>query len=272
MNNIADKIPFFSIITVVCNDSEGLKKTAESVIAQNCKDYEWIVIDGGSTDGCLSFLQCLKISTLQWISEPDHGIYEAMNKGIHRARGSYVVFLNAGDYFPDHTILGSVKDRLMNAAQCADVLFGGAMLILPSGRSIYRAPKVLSTYIWHGLPGIHQATYYRNKVLELAGYDESYKITGDYYLIAKLYTLGITSIVFNKSLVHFRVGDTSYQKPFSLIMESHRVQRDVLKLGPGKRLLSVCRKVLAWTALFLLVQDLIPDSVIRLSSIKISSD
>jgi putative colanic acid biosynthesis glycosyltransferase len=268
MSNMFDKIPFFSIITVVCNDIEGLKKTAESVIEQNSKDYEWIVIDGGSTDGCISFLESLKISSLQWISESDHGIYEAMNKGIHRAIGSYVVFLNAGDYFPDDTILGSVKNLLMNAAQSVDVLFGGAMLLLPSGKSIYRAPKVLSSYIWHGLPGIHQATYYRNDVLNRAGYDESYQITGDYYLIAKLYTLGISSIVFNKSLVHFRVGDTSYRKPLSLIMEAHRVQRDVLKLGPGKRLLSACRKVLVWAALFLLMRDLIPESVIRMTSLR----
>ena len=88
-----------SIITVNLNNLEGLKKTYESVVSQTFTDYEWLVIDGGSTDGSREFIEQHQDKFAYWCSEPDKGIYNAMNKGIVRAKGEYLNFMNSGDYF-----------------------------------------------------------------------------------------------------------------------------------------------------------------------------
>lgn len=254
---------FFSIITVVRNDISGLKSTADSIIAQRCRDFEWIVIDGASTDGCVSFLKKLECKNFQWISEPDKGIYQAMNKGIYRAKGEYIVFLNAGDFFPEDLTLEFVKIKLISSEQPADVLFGGATLLFPSGKSAFRAPKEMTKYIWHGLPSIHQATYYRGKLLQEINYDDSYRISGDYYLISRLYKHGITSTLLYRSLVNFRVGDLSYQNPFQLFFESHKVQKEVLQISLIRRCLSFCKKTISYSVLLLLANNLINGSIIK---------
>ena len=248
------------------NDIVGLRETADSILAQNSEDYEWIVIDGDSTDGCVSFLESASIKCLHWRSEPDTGIYQAMNKGVALAKGAYLVFLNAGDWFPEDKTLDCVKTQLTSADQTVDALFGGAMLMLQSGKSVYRGPKELSSYIWHGLPSIHQATYYRREILEAAPYDETYEITGDYDLMARLYVLGISSKTLNRAVVNFRVGDTSYRKPLQLLIEANRVQRDVLKLGRYRRVFSLARKVITIIAYRLLAWNCIPDIVMRMMS------
>ncbi|MEO8236819.1 MAG: glycosyltransferase family 2 protein [Flavobacterium sp.] len=106
-----------SIITINYNDVQGLKKTVESVTNQYCKDFEYIVIDGGSTDGSAEYLSLQNDKINYWISEPDHGIYNAMNKGIKKAKGSYFLFLNSGDALvDDKEILNKIISKLNNKA------------------------------------------------------------------------------------------------------------------------------------------------------------
>ena len=106
-----------SIITINYNDVQGLKKTVESVTNQSCKDFEYIVIDGGSTDGSAEYLSIQNDKINYWISEPDHGIYNAMNKGIKKAKGSYFLFLNSGDTLvDDKEILNSIISKLNDTA------------------------------------------------------------------------------------------------------------------------------------------------------------
>ena len=93
-----------SVITVVYNDVEGLKRTIPSVLNQRSNDYEYIILDGGSTDGTLEYLSSLSIKG-KIKSEPDTGIYNAMNKAANMAEGAYVLFMNAGDTFYDHDVL-----------------------------------------------------------------------------------------------------------------------------------------------------------------------
>src|SRR5690606_1825584 len=93
------------LITVTKDNLFGLQVTAQSIQAQSEKDYEWIVIDGASTDGTQDYLQSAPAA---WISETDRGIYDAMNKGIERATGRYVLFLNAGDMLSDPDILSTL--------------------------------------------------------------------------------------------------------------------------------------------------------------------
>ena len=95
----------YSIITVNYNNKEGLRKTIESVISQTFRDFEYIVIDGGSSDGSAELLKEYSDKITYWVSEPDKGIYNGMNKGIAKATGDYLNFMNSGDCFYDQQVL-----------------------------------------------------------------------------------------------------------------------------------------------------------------------
>ena len=100
----------YSIITVNFNNKEGLRKTIESVIHQTFHDFEFIVIDGGSTDGSVEVIKEYNAQINYWVSEPDGGIYQGMNKGIKKASGDYLNFMNSGDCFYSKDILQRVSD------------------------------------------------------------------------------------------------------------------------------------------------------------------
>ncbi|MGV3547381.1 MAG: glycosyltransferase, partial [Pedobacter sp.] len=101
-----------TIITVNFNNLKGLKKTAESVLSQTYKDFEFIIVDGGSRDGSKEYIEEISDNVTLWVSEPDSGIYNAMNKGIKMAKGDYICFLNSGDIFFDETTLNSVANQV----------------------------------------------------------------------------------------------------------------------------------------------------------------
>lgn len=105
-------VPLLSIVTVVYNSKEALLKTYQSIKSQGNLDYEWVVIDGGSSDGTIEFLDKVDDVSVTWVSEPDKGIYDAMNKGLRRATGRYVQFLNAGDIFHDKSSLKAALEFL----------------------------------------------------------------------------------------------------------------------------------------------------------------
>lgn len=101
--------PLFSIITVTLNNLPGLRKTRDSVTAQQFQDFEWLVVDGGSSDGSVEFLQDC---TANFTSAPDKGPFDAMNKGLERARGQYLLFLNAGDTLAAPDVLRQIAQRI----------------------------------------------------------------------------------------------------------------------------------------------------------------
>ena len=103
-----------SIITVNLNNRDGLQKTIDSVVSQTFKDYEWIVIDGGSTDGSKELIEQYADHFTDWVSEPDKGIYNAMNKGIGMASGEYIQFLNSGDSLVSGHVVDQMSEALVN--------------------------------------------------------------------------------------------------------------------------------------------------------------
>ena len=109
-----------SVITVNYNNADGLKRTLESLFAQTFTDYESIVIDGGSTDGSREIIENFADRITYWVSEPDGGIYHAMNKGIRQATGLYYNFMNSGDLFEDPTVL----ENIFASDPTEDILFG----------------------------------------------------------------------------------------------------------------------------------------------------
>jgi putative colanic acid biosynthesis glycosyltransferase len=249
--------PFLSIITVVLNDVDGLKRTMESIVSQQFQDLEWVAVDGGSIDGTIEFLSQYKEDTIKFISARDRGIYDAMNKGVELCKAEYVLFLNAGDFFSHTSVLRDVKTCIQACLCPPDILFGGATLVFSSGIRWYRACRRIETYIWHGLPAMHQATFFKHNRLQNTKYDISYRICGDYYIAAKLYKKGITVSYLDESLVDFVVGGTSYKNKRKMLIEPFFIQRDVLELDLLRRVISLTKRIISITGVMVFSQPIL---------------
>ncbi len=167
--------PLFSIITVTKDNLRGLNATSDSVKAQSCEDYEWIVIDGLSQDGTAELLPTLPA---QSVSETDDGIYDAMNKGSERARGDYIVFLNAGDKLADPDILATLSKAIR--AEQPDFIYGDA---LETG-GFYKKARPHAKIDW-GMITHHQAMLYKREAIGSLRYDKMLRIAADYGFTAE---------------------------------------------------------------------------------------
>jgi glycosyltransferase involved in cell wall biosynthesis len=172
--------PCYSIITVCLNDKEGLARTAQSIRKQTSKDFEWIVVDGRSTDGSVDVVKGDPVVT-HLVSEPDEGIYHAMNKGVRLAKGKYCLFLNAGDWLYSHDVLEKAAELLEG-----DLVAGWLNVIYPEKYN--KTPKirrldlqdVRKKFLYHRTLH-HQATFIRRALFEKFGeYDQGYTLYGDW--------------------------------------------------------------------------------------------
>lgn len=165
--------PFLSIITINYNNASGLKNTIESVVEQTYTNFEFIVIDGASTDGSVDLLSQYKDYIPVIVSENDSGIYDAMNKGIAKANGDYLLFLNSGDAL---TSPNALDDFINHNSFKGDIIYGDYMF--EEGHKIY--PDELPEYYFMRTSLPHQSTFFKRSVFEKMGtYDESYKIGAD---------------------------------------------------------------------------------------------
>jgi glycosyltransferase involved in cell wall biosynthesis len=161
-----------SIITVNLNNSNGLQKTIESVEKQTYSDFEFIVIDGGSTDGSMDLIKSSDRITY-WISEPDKGIYNAMNKGIERAKGEYCFFLNSGDWFSNEKVL----EKFLTKGEGEDFLFGN----VDTDRGIRKAKEKITFFTFYSGTIIHQSVFTKRSLfLKYGTYDETLTIVADW--------------------------------------------------------------------------------------------
>lgn len=166
-----------SIITINLNNLDGLRKTVQSVLIQEYSNFEFLIIDGGSTDGSVSYINSIENRIEYWISEKDNGIYDAMNKGVCKSLGQYVLFLNSGDYFYDKFSLS----RLCEGGRNAGIIYGN--MVLESGHAVEfkKYPSKLDfTYFIHDtLP--HPSTLIRRDLFMKYGkYSTSYSIVSDW--------------------------------------------------------------------------------------------
>lgn len=174
--------PLFSIITVTYNAASTLPPTIASVMEQTCDLYEMIVVDGASTDGTLDLLRECTHANLRWISEPDKGIYDAMNKGIAMAEGEYLIFLNAGDRFASAETLQLLADAAMDD-DFPGIIYGQTDIVDSDGRVLgprhLRAPEVLTLDSFKdGMTVCHQAFVALRKITGF--YNLDYRFSADY--------------------------------------------------------------------------------------------
>lgn len=173
-----------SIITVNYNNKLGLERTLKSVQNQTYFDFEHIIIDGNSTDGSKALIESYKDNFSYWVSEPDNGIYHAMNKGIKVAKGEYLYFLNSGDHLNDFNSLNSVYKHL----NYEDVVYFDINVIGVNDIHIKKCPKILTFKFLHQDLPAHQATFIKKSLFDRLGYyDENLKIVSDWkFLILAL--------------------------------------------------------------------------------------
>ena len=233
----------FSIITVVRNDLNGILNTYNSLKNQSYTNYEWVVIDGNSSDGTKEFLQNLDCKYINYISESDKGIYDAMNKGIIICKNMYILFLNAGDIFFDSNTLNIVQNKLQENK--VDVLFGGVNMYFSHTYFYYKNPQEIDKVINFSLPGHHQSTYYSNNILKKINYDINFPDSGDYLLIVKMYKFGISTVLLDQPLSIFYVGHTSFKRIFQILFASSKIQTIYLKLSIFKILYSFFKRLLS---------------------------
>lgn len=167
----------YSVITINYNNCEGLRHTIESVAGQTYKDYEYIIIDGGSTDGSVDVIRRHEGNIDYWVSEMDRGIYHAMNKGVAQAHGDYCIFMNSGDSFYDEMVLERV-----NAANPTEDVVVGKVAIDEQNHIISPPPPKGELTMYHLYSGSipHQGSFIRTELLRKYPYDESLKISSDW--------------------------------------------------------------------------------------------
>lgn len=177
--------PKISIITVVFNSENLIEHTINSVLGQTYKNIEYIIIDGNSKDATVSIIKKYEDKLAFWLSEPDKGLYDAMNKGLAHATGDYVCFLNSGDKLYSNDILEKAFSPLN---YLPDVVYGETMIVGPDGKEIgLRRLKAPETLTWEsfkdGMVVCHQSVYVKRAIAE--NYNLKYKIASDFEWVLK---------------------------------------------------------------------------------------
>jgi len=172
----------FSIITVTYNASKWLERTIQSVISQSYPRIEYIVIDGNSTDGTLNLLEKYKPAIARQVSEPDKGLYDAMNKGLNLASGDYVWFINAGDTLYSENTVQKIAN-LIEGKNLPDIVYGETIVVdaqeIPLGMRRLKAPKNLTWKSFRmGMMVCHQSFLVKREIA--LPYDLQYRFAADY--------------------------------------------------------------------------------------------
>jgi len=211
-----------SVITISCDNAVGLEKTIQSVVGQNYTDYEYIVIDGGSSDNSKQILETYSDKITYWVSEPDKGIYEAMNKGIIRARGEFCHFLNSGDIYADGDVL---KKAFENKEYDVPLLRG--VQICNADTGIFRwwnhGNRDVTLFDLYVDTMQHQATFIKRNLFDKYGlYDEKYKIVSDWKFFIQTMLGGEKSVFLNMDIVIFDMTGISNNPKYHDLMYEER--------------------------------------------------
>ena len=226
--------PRFSIVTITLNDRHSLVDTHASIVAQTCADYEWLVVDGGSADGTVGYLQQVCHPSCKWISESDNGLYDAMNKGLERATGEYVIFMNSGDKFAGANILSRIASVLDENGRDWDLLFGDALEENPGGDLLLKRARPAS-FVTYGMFTHHQAMLYARRAIACMRYDSKYVIAGDYDFTCRLLARGGRSFRLGFPVSINKRAGLSEKKACIGRRENLAIQKAVLRLGPVRR-------------------------------------
>lgn len=205
-----------SIITINRNNRSGLEKTLDSVISQACTEFEQIIVDGASTDGSIELIKDFENKfkgRLQWVSEPDKGIYNAMNKGIRMATGKYTMILNGGDCLANGDVVRNIYKSL-EYEQCPELLYGNLIKTWPDGLKYKSGGQSDRNFtFWDFYRGTldHDGAVIRKELYTKLGlYDESLRICSDWkWMMTAIVLNGVRPVYCNFDIILFDMSGIS---------------------------------------------------------------
>lgn len=226
-NKKMKQTPFFSIITVCYNAADTIEKTIQSVLNQTCKDFEYIVIDGASTDGTVDIVYSYNKQLSYFVSEPDKGIYDAMNKGIRASKGTYIAFMNANDWYETDAL-----EIIMQRAKCGmpEILYG---LVRQYDNGVHKGyigtsgsfdPEELHFVNLY----CHQGLFIKKTLFEQLGvYDTTYRILADYEWILNAHDMDINPVIVQQIVANYAMGgisssQVSLEERYDIIAKHYR--------------------------------------------------
>jgi glycosyltransferase involved in cell wall biosynthesis len=212
--------PLITVVTVVMNGEKFLEETILSIINQTYDNVEYIIIDGGSSDGTLGIIRKYEQAIDYWISENDKGIYDAMNKGISLATGEWINFINADDYLASEDVIQKVIENLPHVSPSCSIVYGSLNLVKDSGESLYiiKTPAELAKRQLKTRMSVpHQSQFCRLSSLKMmGGYKRHYKISGDYEMTIRLLKHHELHYIDNLIVASMRIGGVSSSPENSL--------------------------------------------------------
>jgi glycosyltransferase involved in cell wall biosynthesis len=245
VNSVNNKKPLITIVTVVYNGVLTLEKSILSVISQSYKNIEYIIVDGGSTDGTIDIIKKYQYKISFWVSEPDNGIYDAMNKAVAKSSGDWIYFLGADDL-----MFNCIHEIVPNFE--SGTLMYGDVIFKKNQKRLYGKFNSFK-FIIHNLP--HQALFYPRGVFDKYKYEDKYIYLADYYLnllcwydksfklkyiprlIAEYNDLGVSSVKYDVNFINDRILNfvrymPIYYSPYILL----RLSVSIVKLKLLKKI------------------------------------
>jgi len=256
---LADPKPLLTVIVAVFNGAATLQQCIDSVARQTYPNKELIIIDGGSRDGTVDLLEANREQISYWISEPDRGIYNAWNKGLARAKGEWICFLGADDYFWDAQVLERMAAQMEKLPPDIRVVYGQIMMVNSDGTSLYPVGEP-----WEKIKGRfrqvmcipHPGAMHRRGLFGQHGqFDESFHIAGDYELLLRELKVADAFFISDLVTVAMRQGGISSTPANSLLQlrEVRRAQRLHGQYFPGRfwlmAMMRVYIRLLLWNTL-----------------------
>lgn len=225
----------FSIITIVYNGYYCIKKTIDSVVNQSYTNYEYIIVDGNSKDDTLKICEEHKDSISKIISEPDNGLYDAMNKGIDNASGDYIIFMNCDDTFYDELVLEKVATSI-EANNQPDFIYGDAIEVSEDESQQFLKKARSNKWIWYGMFTHHQAMFYKMDIINTNNlkYDLQYKIAADYAFTANFLKYCNSFLYLDFVFCGFKQGGLAYSSADIALKEHISIKKNIININPLK--------------------------------------
>lgn len=220
-----------SIITTCYNRASTIRTSIESVLAQDYPDIEYIVVDGASTDGSVDIIREYEGRIAKIVSEPDHGMYEAINKGIRLATGDVIGLMHSDDFYYDNHVVSHIVKRMEETG--AEFLYGNGLFVNHENTNhivrVWKSGKYRTWKVRYGWLPLHTTCYIRRETMEQRGlYKECYKIAADTDLLVRYLLKGdIKTTYLNEYIVRMRMGglSTSKKRRMQMWHEDVRVYR-----------------------------------------------
>jgi glycosyltransferase involved in cell wall biosynthesis len=246
-------MPLISIITSTLNSERHIGDLATSLHAQLCKDFEWIIVDGKSSDQTLSIIEENKEIVSSFISEPDYGIYDAWNKGVNLARGDWICFVGADDFLVDPNAIGEVSSSLLGIYPEYRIGYRAILLVNQKNQELYKlgdpwstARKNFRDIMTLPHPGL---MHHRTLFEEFGLFDTSFKIAGDYEFLLRALKNKEPYYCEGTPVVAMRTGGLSSNPRHSLrsLLESRKASRKHGRLLPRSPFfLGLARILIRW--------------------------